>query len=471
MGMLGELAQTFNTERAKTASTQLLGDLNAMGPRPQSEVLQDPNFQALQDRFPEQATTWQAQQQAIASALKTEDMASITGFFTDLKNIGTRLESDDLTGAMSIAFKRRAALGKIQGAETDDIDRIIQRMKNEDFDGVMSDIDMALETAANAKIPGFEAAPPTILSNNEVAFGDNGEELFGNRAPVVAPSRERGTGPDDIERYIDTQEPVFPGITATPDAADTPTDLTALTAGLPPEVATRATAAYRAAGEGSSGMTAFNNQVELSQEGVRREGVPQALSTAFPRASQAELAQLQARVDSASSVESGMSAANTLREEQVTAEAGRGVKARGIELVDRILANTDLNAVLGSRQGASGADAWAHKNDPGEVNAIIDIGNLRDILTADNLKMMTGILSETDLLVIANVAGGGLNRQRDEATFRSDVMKIREALMKEVGADGPPVASSTSPQAGNSGEMSTATSRADSIVGVQNGPR
>ena len=159
--------------------------------------------------------------------------------------------------------------------------------------------------------------------------------------------------------------------------------------------------------------------------------------------------ELQSIVRNAESYEKGVALAQTRRESQKMDSAGRENKIRGLQLIDRIIANKDLNGVLGSLEGRHEIGDLAHRWDPQETNAIADIDNLRDILTGDNLGMMSGVLSESDMKIIANIAGGGLERQRDEDVFMEDIMAIRDALARAFDSNAAPVvrASAVTPEA------------------------
>ena len=89
---------------------------------------------------------------AIRNALKVEDEESERAFFTDMRNVKLRLEAGDLTGAKRVLLNRRAALNKIPNADTDDVDRILNRIENEDFSGALEDLTLADNVAVQNEI-------------------------------------------------------------------------------------------------------------------------------------------------------------------------------------------------------------------------------------------------------------------------------------------------------------------------------
>ena len=212
-----------------------------------------------------------------------------------------------------------------------------------------------------------------------------------------------------------------------------------LIADLDEDVAALAAAAYRGGNGGSSGMAAASKVIEDSKELGRMENMAVSLSEIFPSADNAEMAELQSIVRNAESYEKGMESAQKRRESQKTDSAGRENKLRGIQLVNRILDNKELEAVIGGMEGSHKIDSRQHMFDQLEINAIADIENLADILTGDNLGMMSGVLSESDMKIIANIAGGGLNRQRSLEVFKADIMAIKEVLERAFDPDSAPV--------------------------------
>lgn len=182
---------SFGQRRNNNAADALLGQLQEESPRSDSQLLQDPRFDELQRRSPERAEGFVNKRAAIRQSLKVQDEASERAFFTDMREVGTRLKGGDLTGAKSVLLKRRAALLQIPGAETDDVDRILNKLESENFDGAMTDITMAMDIAADAGIEGFERGEAFTLASGAQRFGPNGELLAGN----VPEEPEKDFGP------------------------------------------------------------------------------------------------------------------------------------------------------------------------------------------------------------------------------------------------------------------------------------
>ena len=234
--------------------------------------------------------------------------------------------------------------------------------------------------------------------------------------PIQLSANERLIDPATRKVLIDVVPDAQEAITQTPPA---------LLAGLDPQTQERASAAFVAAGGGSAGVNALNDQVALGAESQQRADVPQMLSASFPNASPAERAQLDAAVAGAKSVDAGMKIASDIRTEQRRLTKAKGFQQRAVQLLNGILANTELNAVIGPIQGSA---AGFHMLDPMETDVIADINEIQDILTAENMDLMTGVLSESDIQLLKNLSSGALNRTRSEDRFRRDATTLRDKL-------------------------------------------
>lgn len=218
---------------------------------------------------------------------------------------------------------------------------------------------------------------------------------------------------------------VAPEVTETAEIApDIPQELLV---GLDPQVSSKGAAAFKAAGGGDKGLTAFQKTVDQGTEQQRRIASPQILSQSFPKASQAENVQLQAVMDAAKTTEAGLKAAGKVREEQRRDKKGKAFQTRSLQLLNGILENPELDDVLGSVEGAID-----FRLQDSEAELISDIEETGNILTADNLSLMSGVLSETDIKILANLAGGALNRKRSPERFKADVTKLRDKIASQL---------------------------------------
>jgi hypothetical protein len=215
--------------------------------------------------------------------------------------------------------------------------------------------------------------------------------------------------------------------------------LKTITSTLSPEIAEQAEAAFNLAGGGKDGLKALNDVIKTGVEAERRAAAPEILKANFPSADESEMLELQAVVDAAKTTESGFKEAGKLRVKQRQVKKGKVFQRRAVELLDRILSADELNDVIGSIEGSDESlipfGGQKIRGDA-ESEIIADIEEAGNILTADNLDIMSGVLSETDIKIIANLAGGALNRKRSEETFIRDVTKLKEKLQGALGVVG-----------------------------------
>jgi hypothetical protein len=197
-----------------------------------------------------------------------------------------------------------------------------------------------------------------------------------------------------------------------------------LIANLPADVADKASAAFSAAGGGKDGVKAAVVQIDKGGEQSRRQASPEIIAQSFPNASPAETQQLQAAMDAAKTTETGLKSAEKVRVEQRRTKKAQVFQTKAVELLTGILGNTQLGDVLGSIEGNIDVRLFSDA----ESELIADIKEAANILTADNLDLMSGVLSETDIKILQNLSGGALNRTRTEKRFIKDVTELRDRL-------------------------------------------
>ena len=101
-------------------------------------------------------------------------------------------------------------------------------------------------------------------------------------------------------------------------------------------------------------------------------------------------------------------------EGELQVEKAGKLKSQAIENIRKLLANKDGVLALVGPFDQSFASPTLLGN---TLNARTNVQQLKSILTAENLGIMTGVLSETDLKVIADIAGGGLDVNGDDEAF------------------------------------------------------
>jgi hypothetical protein len=247
---------------------------------------------------------------------------------------------------------------------------------------------------------------------------------------IAAPKDKSFTLGKDQQRFDASGKLIAGGVSGSAPGVKIPS---ILLEGLGPQVAPKAAAAFEAAGGGKDGMKAFQVVVDKGTEQERRLASPSILKANFPQASAAEQAQLQGVMDAAKTTESGLKAAGKVRVEQKRLVKAAAFQDRAVELLDGILASGegflggDLGDVLGSIEG--NIDLRVFSDD--EAQLISDIEEAGNILTADNLSLMSGVLSESDIKILKNLAGGALIRTRTKDRFVKDVTTLRDKLKSQ----------------------------------------
>jgi len=224
----------------------------------------------------------------------------------------------------------------------------------------------------------------------------------------------------------DPRAPKAPLVQIGPDgyAPDTPDLPQPILNTLPEEQRPVVNATYKAAGGGEAGIKAVKDTKKTFDEAARRKQSSQLLARRFPNATAPEMSQLQAAVDSAETVEKGIERASKIREEQIRLVKAAEFQDNAIQLLENIVNSDQLGDVTGPIEGRYDTRLFSEA----ESNLIADIKEAGDILLSDNLKLMTGVLSETDIQVLKNLAAGGLDRVRGEEKVRSRAEQMLKRL-------------------------------------------
>lgn len=263
----------------------------------------------------------------------------------------------------------------------------------------------------------------SISDSPQTASDDLSTFLAGARAEGFLPAADKAASALDVARTRKLEAETA-AITAKGPVTPIPQELLS---GLSPDLARKGAAAFTAAGGGKDGFAAFQKIVDTGSEQERRIASPQILSSSFPQASLAEMTQLQSAMDSAKTTESGLKVAAKVRDEQKRTKKAQAFQTRAVALLDKIIVNPELGDVVGSIEGAID-----FRLQDSESELIADIGETQNILTAENMDLMTGVLSESDIALLKNLASGALNRKRSLARFTRDATKMRDKLQSQL---------------------------------------
>ena len=197
-----------------------------------------------------------------------------------------------------------------------------------------------------------------------------------------------------------------------------------LLTGLPDQVAGKASAAYSAAGGGKDGIAAYGKIVDQAGETERRKASPKLIQQSFPDASNAERIQLQSAMDAAKTTDEGLKNAGTIRGQQRQMKKAKVFQKQAVSLLTSIIENPQLPDVTGSIEGAYDTRLFSDS----ESGLIADIQESVAILTSDNMDLMSGVLSESDLALLKNLSSGALDRKRPASEVIKRATELRNRL-------------------------------------------
>ena len=108
-------------------------------------------------------------------------------------------------------------------------------------------------------------------------------------------------------------------------------------------------------------------------------------------------------------------------------EKAAAQKELALETVNRLLNNED-----GVKGNFGALDKFLPNTRESTMQAETDLNQLRSLLTVENLGLMSGVLSETDIKIIQNVAGGGIADTASEKGALEALRRLKKALSGKV---------------------------------------
>jgi hypothetical protein len=117
------------------------------------------------------------------------------------------------------------------------------------------------------------------------------------------------------------------------------------------------------------------------------------------------------------------------KEEVKRTEKGLKVRKQAISVLENILSSENRGALRDVVGTIDGRFDFRLQGD--EADMVSQIKELGDTLTADNLDLMSGVLSESDIMLLKNLSAGGLNRAVQEDTFISRATELLRGLRGE----------------------------------------
>lgn len=118
-----------------------------------------------------------------------------------------------------------------------------------------------------------------------------------------------------------------------------------------------------------------------------------------------------------------------LKGEQDTFNRAVGVKQDALTAVNRLLANKNLSRATGGIQEKLPVFL------AGTVDARADLDYVRNLMTTENLGLLKGVLSDTDMKILASIGSGELSGSDERV--RGALQRMQLALSAEVGQASP----------------------------------
>ncbi len=369
--------------------------------------------------------------QAAQPGLLAQDQLKLSGAVQDFERASLIKGAEDISllsdrSAQLDNLKRRNAEILSRGGNPEHTQEGIQLLEQGIQTGDFSTFDESIQDILSLRGGGEKAGAGQFTIGNQ-RFDAEGNVIATGAAPV-----------ETVTAFDQARINKLNAETAKINAeSDNPVNVDALIGDVSDELKVQAKEAFNLSGGGEAGVKAVERVKKAGAETERRAKSPEILANTFPRASAEEMQELQAVMDSAKNTESGLKEAGKLRETQRQVKIGNETKKRGLELIELLLANDELDDVIGSREGEDkGIIPFTSASiSGGEADAIADIKELESILTAGSLKLMSGVLSESDIGILTRIAAGGLTRTRTEKRFRGDIIRIKDALSRELGSD------------------------------------
>lgn len=118
------------------------------------------------------------------------------------------------------------------------------------------------------------------------------------------------------------------------------------------------------------------------------------------------------------------------QQQQTQVRKAQEVKSRALEVIDRLLSPQTADALESATGSIQGRLPSVFQS---TVNVENDIELLRNLLTTENLDLMKGVLSESDVRMLKNLSAGGLELTSGTERVRNALSRMKEALSNQLG--------------------------------------
>lgn len=110
--------------------------------------------------------------------------------------------------------------------------------------------------------------------------------------------------------------------------------------------------------------------------------------------------------------------------------AAKDAQSRALDVVEQLLDKENIDA---TKRAFGTVDRLLPTMRQGTANVEAKLEELESILTAENLDMMTGVLSESDVKMLRQIAAGGLNRKLGDKQAIKNLKQLKASLSRKLG--------------------------------------
>lgn len=224
------------------------------------------------------------------------------------------------------------------------------------------------------------------------------EEIFSTRFNQKPTERRVIKDAQGINRFVDTQEQVFQGATPEPKDRKTAKDSAGVLRNIDD--------GSRVFPDASGGVTrrkSKDGKIDLLFEGNAplNEGLEKGLQWGEDK--------------------EGNRVAVPIPTQQN--DKAKGLKTQTLNIVNRLVKNVDgVNSIFGALDNITPNFVGTTREAQTDMNQLINI------LTSENLDIMSGVLSETDIKIIAGIAGGQFASTNTQEGARSALIELQGTL-------------------------------------------
>lgn len=224
------------------------------------------------------------------------------------------------------------------------------------------------------------------------------EEIFATRFNQKPAERRVIKDAQGVNRFVDTQEQVFQGVTPEPKERKTAKDSSGILRNIDD-----GSKVFPDASAGLTKRKSRDGKIDLLFDGNAplNEGLEKGLQWGEDK--------------------KGNRVAVPIPTQQN--DKAKGLKTQTLNIVNRLVKNVDgVNSIFGALDNITPNFVGTTREAQTDMNQLINI------LTSENLDIMSGVLSETDIKIIAGIAGGQFASTNTQEGARAALIELQKTL-------------------------------------------